>query len=318
MGKNTLKQFLNKIPVSILPAMVGAGTLANIYQGFGFNLIRHITIWLGAFIFLLYILKIILLREVCGKEYKSPAQASLYAGLGMTLMVTGSYFYGYHTLVGKGIWFAGCIMHIIQILIFSYRHVIRQFSWESFLPSWFVTYNSILVACVSGAAMGEEQFLTYLMYYGLTIYAVLLPLMLYKIVKFKLKKSELHTSAVFLSPCSLCLISYIQLSDAPNVAVTSILYGMILLTLLYILWNIPKFFSVEFHPGFAGLTFPMAVGTLASGRISEFYQSNGLQMPSRISAEISGIQLYITTVFIGFVLYGFLKMLLMSNIKGGN
>ena len=85
------------------------------------------------------------------------------------------------------------------------------------------------------------------------------------------------------------------------------LYGIVFVTLISILLSIPKFFSFNFHPGFAGTTFPMAVGTVASFRMSAYLTSINLPEYSNIVRNIAGIQLYVTTGIIVFVFYNFLK-----------
>ena len=43
MEKN-FKNKLRNMPIAIVPTMVGAATLSNVYQGLGFTWIKHITI----------------------------------------------------------------------------------------------------------------------------------------------------------------------------------------------------------------------------------------------------------------------------------
>mgnify|MGYP001028872754 CR=1 FL=1 len=42
MEKN-FKNKLRNMPIAIVPTMVGAATLSNVYQGLGFTWIKHIT-----------------------------------------------------------------------------------------------------------------------------------------------------------------------------------------------------------------------------------------------------------------------------------
>ena len=44
---------LKNMPVPLLPTMVGAMTLSNVYLTFGFTALRHITMIAGAIIWLL-------------------------------------------------------------------------------------------------------------------------------------------------------------------------------------------------------------------------------------------------------------------------
>ena len=79
----------------------------------------------------------------------------------------------------------------------------------------------------------------------------------------------------------------------------------------------PKFFGFTFNPGFAGLTFPMAIGIVASTKMSAFLIAQGNESFGSIVKEISGIQIYITTAIIGFVLYNFARMLVRSYKNNG-
>ena len=45
MNNKSLIQKIKNLPVPILPTMVGASTLANVYSGMGYTWIRHLTIW---------------------------------------------------------------------------------------------------------------------------------------------------------------------------------------------------------------------------------------------------------------------------------
>lgn len=58
MDKSFMER-LENMPVPILPTMVGALTLSNVYQGLGFTGIRHGFMWLGTCIWVLYLIKIL-------------------------------------------------------------------------------------------------------------------------------------------------------------------------------------------------------------------------------------------------------------------
>ena len=70
---------LEKMPVPLLPTMVGAITLANYMQGLGFEWVRHVTVWAAIAIWLCYVGKIILFPKTCKGEYDKTIIRSLYA-----------------------------------------------------------------------------------------------------------------------------------------------------------------------------------------------------------------------------------------------
>ena len=306
---------LERMPVPVLPTFVGALTLSNVYSGMGYPVIRHITMWTATIIFLLYIIKLIKFPGTCKKEYETVVPCSLYAGFTMVLMILGSYYFDYSPALGKGMWTVGLCIHAIHILVFTYRNVIKKRDINTFVPSWFVTYNGIMVSCVVGGAMNAAGILKYVVYYGIIIYFILIPIMVWRLLTVEVKPPVYHTMAVVLAPCSLCVVSYINVIPEPNQMLLSLLYLCVQASLAFIIIKLPKFFSFPFAPGFAGMTFPMAIGIVASTKMAGYLTAAGNTQLANVITQISGIQVYLTSMIIGYVLLNFLIMALRIERK---
>ncbi|MBS5928518.1 MAG: TDT family transporter [Clostridium sp.] len=298
------------IPVPLLPTMVGAATLSNVYLTLGYTWIRHITMILSAIILIAYIIKIVTNFNVFKDEYSNTVPASLYAGFTMITMILGSYVFDFNPTIGKGMWFIGLILHAIHIVIFTYRNVIRGVNIDTFLPSWFVTYNGIMVSTVVGGVMNEPTIGKIVVYYGIAVLIIIMPFMLYRLATTDIKDAVHHTQAILLAPSSLCLVSYLNFIKEPNKFVVYALYALVFCTLLFIIVKLPRFFSFDFHPGFAGMTFPMAIGTVASIKMSAFLKGQGYDVLSNMIKEISGIQIYLTTAIVSIVVFGILRIVI--------
>ena len=288
--------------------MLGACTLSNIYNGLGFSFIRHLTTFFAILVVLSYIIKIIVHPSVIKEEYKNPVTCSLYPGICMVSMVIGAYFYDYFNTFGRIIWVIAIIFHTIHSFIFTYLHFIKSRDINTFLPTWFVTYNGIMVSSVVGANMNANKFLIFIVYYGIFIYFLILPFMLWRLVKFEIKDTMQHGTAILLGPCSLCIVSYINIIKSPNTVLVWVLYICVLIML-------PKFFSYAFTPAFAGLTFPMAIGTVATQKMIFYLNNTGYENIANIFKQLEGIQIYITTAIIGFVLFNFIRFLRVNFTK---
>ena len=228
----------------------------------------------------------------------------------MVTMILGSYYFDFIPALGKGLWLAALVVHALHICIFTYRNVIKNRDINTFVPSWFVTYNGIMVSCVVGGAMNAANILQYVVYYGIAIYFIILPFMLYRLVKVEVKAPVYHTMAVLLAPCSLCVVSYLNVIKEPNAMVLYVLYACVLASLLFVIVKLPKFFSFPFAPGYAGMTFPMAIGIVASTKMAGFLTNSGNEFLGTVVSQISGFQIYLTTMIIGYVLLNFLMMAL--------
>ena len=255
MNNKTFLQKIENLPVPILPTMVGALTLSTVYSNMGYTWVRHITSWIAVIVLLSYIIKMMVYPKTCLKEYSNTVPASLYAGFTMITMILGSYFYNASPVFGKTLWFTGLILHAIHILIFTYRNVVKGVNMQTFVPSWFVTYNGIMVSTVVGGVMNEPAICKIVVYYGIAVFTIIIPFMLYRLVKHELKEPMYHTQAILLAPSSLCLVSYLNFIETPNKFIIYYLYLAVICALIFIIIKLPTFFSFIFHPGFAGLTF---------------------------------------------------------------
>lgn len=299
---------LEKMPVPVLPTFVGALTLSNVYNGMGFSTVRHLTMWAATIILILYIVKIITYPKVCVNEYKNTVPCSLYAAFDMILMILGSYYFDYLPGFGKTLWAIGLGIHVVHLLVFTYRNVIKERNINTFVPSWFVTYNGIMVSCVVGGAMNAAGILKYVVYYGIIIYFILIPIMIWRLIKVEIKDPVYHTMAVVLAPCSLCVVSYLNVIKEPKAAMVYLLYACVLASLVFVVVKLPKFFAYSFVPGFAGLTFPMAIGIVASQKMAGYLTGIGNESLAKTVTQISGIQICLTTMIIGYVLVNFVIM----------
>lgn len=306
---------LERMPVPVLPTFVGALTLSNVYSGMGYVWIRHLTMWTATVVLLLYIIKIIKYPKTCLSEYQTVVPCSLYAGFTMVMMILGSYYFDYAPGFGKALWSIGLAVHAVHILVFTFRNVIKERNINTFVPSWFVTYNGIMVSCVVGGAMNAGSILKYVVYYGIVIYFVLIPIMIWRLITVEVKPPVYHTMAVVLAPCSLCVVSYLNVIKNPNQILLFILYACVLASLAFVIIKVPKFFSFSFAPGFAGMTFPMAIGIVATNKMTEYLTVSGQESFAALTLQLSGIQIYITTMIIGFVLLNFLIMALKIERK---
>lgn len=71
-----------------------------------------------------------------------------------------------------------------------------------------------------------------------------------------------------------------------------------------------KVFFLSVCAGGAGMTFPMSIGIVAANNMSAYFEGIGRGSLAAFTAQLGGIQIYITTMIVGFVLLNFLIMAL--------
>ena len=308
-------QRIKNMPVPVLPTFVGTLTLGNVYGGLGFPWFRYLIMAAATVVVIAYIMKFIMYPDVCRKEYGQTVPASLYAGFTMCLMILGSFYYEKGLGFGKIIWLIAVFIHMIHIVVFTLNNVVLKRDVNTTLPSWFVTYNGLLVSAVTGGAMNMKPMLRAITIYGIIIYLILIPIMIVRLMRVPVKPAVYHTMPVVLAPCSLCVVGVLNTFDAPPPALVIFLYLCVLASLLFIIIKLPDFFSFAFTPGFAGLTFPMAIGTVASTKMAGFLTAQGKEGAAYAVTQLSGLQIFLTSMLVGYVVLNFTRMLLKKAMR---
>ena len=312
---------LEKIPVPVIATMLSFLTLGNVYGGLGFVWLRWLFMAIGSVFMVCYILKIVFFSGTCFKEYDQTIPASLYGAFSMVLMVLGSFYFEIGLGFGRIIWFIAVAIHCLHIIVFTIKHtffrVVCKRDFINMMPSWFVTYNGWMVACVTGGKMNAAPILKVITIYGCIIYLVLLPFMLWRLTNVEIKNAAYHTMAVLLAPCSLCVVSLINVYGTPNKALLMLMYFCVLASLLFIIIKLPDFFSFQFYPGFAGMTFPMAIGVVASQKMAGYLNDvAGNTVLGNAVTQLVGLQIFLTTMLVGYVMLMFCRMLLKKQPRG--
>ncbi len=297
---------LLRLPVSVMPTFVGVATLGNVYNGMGYTFVRHFSMLLLLIVMLLFTAKYIKSKTTFVKDYNSRIFSALLSGYPMGMMILGSYISESFFSIGKAVWFLGIIIHAFHIIAFSYKHIIKERDLDSFLPSTYVTYVGINVCAVVGANMNEDPLLKALVYFGIASYFIFLPFIIYRLIKHEIRLNVYHSMAVMLSPCSIALAGYFKVFEEKSQLLISVLYICILISLSFIILMLPKFFAIAFNPGFAGITFPMAIGVVASMRMGDYLLSIEYHTLAEIVRQISGVQLYLTTMTVSYVVLNFI------------
>ena len=244
-----------KIPVPAIATFLSLLTLSNVYGGLGFVWFRYLCMACGTVFIICYILKIILYPRTFLSEYSQVIPCSLYAALTMCMMILGSFYLEIGTnfempvlaMIGKFVWFVAVIIHTVHLIRFIALNMFLKRNIMTTMPSWFVTLNGYMVACVTGGAMNAKPLLIVITIYGCLIYVIMLPIMIW-------------------------------------------------------------------HPGYAGLTFPMAIGIVATQKMAGYLTEAGSGLAYAVS-QLAGLQIFLTSGLVFYVLVMLSRMLFMKQFR---
>lgn len=308
-----IKDKVSKLPLPVVPATLGLLVLSGVYDTLGFPFVHWVAVAASTVVVVLYALKILFhLKSVVAAEYANPMLAALYPTIPMLIMALCVFYAQLLPAVTVGariLFFAMLGILCVHICVFFVRFFVRRFEWKTFMPSWYVTTNGVMVSTVVGMSFMPHPLAVGIVLWGIVIYVAVTPFMLWRMKRCEVAEATMHSQAIMLGPCSMCLVSYINVFPDPNWVIVGLLFACEAVSLVYVVVKLPTFFSVAFHPGYAGMTFPMAVGLLATSGLVKALQTAGLMGIAGIIEQVAGVQLVLTTTIVAVVSARFLGML---------
>lgn len=264
------------------------------------------------------LLGLLVVRFVCHfdtlwNDLKHPVVGSIVPTFAMALMVISKAIGMALPSFSVGLWCFAVAAHLCALCVFVY-HRVRDPNMAHMVPSWFIPPVGIIVADVSFPGVPELlPFALVLLTIGMASYAILLPLMLYRLIFLtEVPNAAKPTIAIMAAPASLSLAGYLTVVPNPNLLLCAVLLGIAILMTIAIYFAFWNLLRLQFSPGYAAFTFPMAIGATA------LYKSSALVANFPGGAEyalqlrtLATIELVIAALVIGYVLVLYLK-----NLKG--
>lgn len=257
---------------------------------------------IAAVLLLVLLIKFVLHPDRLFADLAHPVVGSVVPTFAMASMVVASTFASHQMLGAKLVWLAAVALHITFLVMFSY-HRLRQFKLADMVPSWFVPPVGIIVAALTCPASQFNGLATALLYFGLTCYAILLPIMLFRLCCCgALPDAAKPTLAILAAPASLSLAGYLNLIAEPN---ETLLVGLLVLAILMTGFLYLAFFrllQLPFSPGFAAFTFPTVIGATALFKLAGFVLEQGYN-PSwaQLLIQLAKLELVVATLVVAYV-----------------
>lgn len=302
-------QIIKKVPIPMTGLMLGLAALGNLVQSYG-ELYRNILGGISFVLLLLILVKIFVEPNSLKEGLNNPVVASVTPTLSMGIMILSTYIKPYFPSLAYGVWIIGLVMHIILIAYFTKKYIVN-FSIKKVFPSWFIVYVGIVVGSVTGPAYGQATIGKYLFWFGLVSYLILLPVVIYRVIKIKeIPEPALPTIAIFAAPASLCLAGYMNSFESKNIIVLWFLVVLSLVMLCAVLLYMPKLLKLPFYPSYSAYTFPFVISGIGIKLTNGFLTKAG-----NVIAWIKPIvylEEAMATILVLYVLIKYVQFLLSS------
>lgn len=272
-----MKGILKALPIPAVALFLALAATGNLILSYG-NIYRNIFGIFAGITFILILAKIIKYPKNVAEDLKNPVIASVFPALSMGIMLIATYIKPFKPSLAFGIWVIGLALHIILILYFTIKYVFN-FNIKKVFPSWYIVYVGIVVGSVTAPAFDMANIGQILFWFGFISYLILLPIILYRVLKIKeIPEPAMPTLVILAAPASLCLAGYMNSFQDKNLFIVWLLLTLSQLTLLYVLLQLPKLLKLPFYPSYSAFTFPLVISGISLKLTNGFFINAGKEI----------------------------------------
>lgn len=292
---------LKKIPLPFTGVMLGFAALGNLLQSYS-EQVRVGCGILATLIGLVVLLKIVIYPKLFLEDMKQPITASVFGTFSMAIMLLSVYAKPLLDNNAVIIWFIGLGLHVLLILYFTFKFVLK-FDIKKVFASYFIVYVGIAVASVSAPAFGQTQIGTYAFWFAFVTFIPLLFIVGYRYLKYRdVPEPARPLFCIFAAPMSLCLAGYFQsVTPKSKMFVIGMAIVAVLLFILVLL-RLSRFLKLQFYPSYAAFTFPFVISAIAMKQTYLFLHMQDIKVRGLIT--LIQFETLLATVL---VLYAFVR-----------
>lgn len=220
----------------------------------------------------------------------------------MAVLVVANNIALYSLPLGTFISQLAIIIHLFYLVIFIlYRST--NFKFDHILPSWFIPPIGLVIALIVYPGEINPVLANLTLEFGLFSYALLLPIVLYRLLfGEKLCDHEKPIMVILATPASLLLAGYFAITAQPSYLMIAILAPLSLAMTLFAYYSFIRLLRLPFTPAYSAFTFPLVVGATALFKTSQFLLAEGFNMKlADIVEQLAYLELLIATVMVIYV-----------------
>lgn len=301
-----LKKHLINFPIGIVGTILGISILANIYANLGLPYSKIILMNLCAFILIIALFKLILYPKRVLEESKKPEIFSVYIAFPMTLMNIATFYVKYNLYLGRTLWYIGVALDVFIVVCFLYMNVLKNPKLESVSPSWFLLLVGSVIIPSTCLDMRFLYFARCVWMFSFIAYIIVLPIVIYRVIKIPLPKKIYPYLGITAAPVSLLIIGYLKVLT-PNTQFLACMLMVAIFMTMFVYAKMYKALILEFQPSFAGLTFALSVSASCEFKVSSYFKSIHFDQIALILKSLAYLELLIATIVIFGISIMFLR-----------
>jgi tellurite resistance protein len=231
------------------------------------------TILLFALVAFAYLVKAVTQPSLVRSDWNHPVQSNFFAVISGILVLFGLAILPFSSSVALPFWAIGAFAHLAVTLGIASKWVgATVFNADSLSPALFLPAVGNVLVPLAGVSLGFTQLSWFFFSAGLVLWAVLLPIIIWRLLMHSaLPDGLLPTLVILMAPPSLLMLDYQRLDPDGSQAILKILYYVSFLFFLIVLTQVPRLSRIDFSLAWWAYTFPTAaftIGTLTFAQIS--------------------------------------------------
>lgn len=257
---------------------------------------------IAACIITLLLLKFIFNPHLFKQDLQHPIAGTVIPTLAMALMVISNSIALYDLQIGQVVSWLAIVLHLYFLGYFIFSRS-KAFQFQQILPSWFIPPIGLVLALITHPGGLAPAFIHFIFGLGLLSYAVLLPIVLYRLLFGSvLTDNEKPIIVILATPASLLLLAYLVTTSQPNYLLLGCLFVLALSMTLYIYLVFKSLLRLSYTPAYSAFTFPLVVGAVALMKMSEFLLEKGFATHwVNITEQLANIELAIASAMVLYV-----------------
>ncbi len=303
-----MRNVIQKVPIPLCGVMLGVAALGNLLKSYSES-IRYVCGGIAGILLVLVLLKLILFPGEIKEDLKNPVMASVSGTFSMSLMLLSVYAKPWIGTAAYGIWLSAIGLHIILILFFTAKFIIKLRLSEVF-ASYYIVYVGIAAAAVTAPAYGKPVIGKSAFWFGLGSLLVLSVLITFRYIRYKeIPKPFKPLICIYAAPVNLCIAGYLQSMTTKN---NGFLLGMLAVASLLYIFALVKaiaYLQLPFYPSYASFTFPFVISATAAKETMIYFMDRGCPIPALPYVALA--ETVIAAVLVTYTLVRFLLFLFM-------
>lgn len=294
---------VEKLPLPASGLILALFSLGNLVQDIH-PYLRYLFGGIGGIFLILIVLKVILYPKSIRQDFENPIILSSCGTFSMALMILSTYLKAFMPILSYSVWIIGVVLHILLMIYFTYRFVIREFDINTVYPTWWIVYVGITMAAITANVHGihEADFIFFII--GFISMLVTTPLVIYRYVRYP-NESNMNKPliCIFTALFSILIVGYLNSTESVSYEFLMALYIIACVCYIFALYKFIDYRNIEFYPSFAAFTFPFVISALATKGIIGNVSRN-LLLNNILTVETA-----IAVVLVAYVVMRYIKFL---------